>query len=118
MKVQFFFHAAATERFRQNIITSLETQDGRTIYDHFEKAALLLENFRKRMGNSTNPEMHYNLDDLVTNHRGLDRISAPFTKEEIDNIVKHMSVDKAPGPDGFNGMFFKKCWQIIKEDIY
>ena len=26
--------------------------------------------------------------------------------------------DKAPGPDGFNGLFFKKCWHIIKEDIY
>jgi hypothetical protein len=29
-----------------------------------------------------------------------------------------MPTDKAPGPDGFNGMFFKKCWHIIKEDIY
>jgi hypothetical protein len=29
-----------------------------------------------------------------------------------------MPVDKAPGPDGFNGLFFKKCWHIIKEDIY
>ena len=29
-----------------------------------------------------------------------------------------MPVDKAPGPDGFNGMFLKKCWHIIKEDVY
>jgi len=115
---QSFFHAAATERYRQNTITSLETQDGRIIHDHFEKAALLLENFRARMGNSINPEMQYNLDDLVVNHEGLDQISAPFTKEEIDNVVKQMPVDKAPGPDSFNGMFFKKCWHIIREDIY
>ena len=27
-------------------------------------------------------------------------------------------MDKAPGPDGFNGMFLKKCWHIIKEDVY
>ena len=27
-------------------------------------------------------------------------------------------MDKAPGPDGFNGMFVKKCWPIIKEDFY
>jgi hypothetical protein len=29
-----------------------------------------------------------------------------------------MSCDKAPSPDGFNGMFIKKCWPIIRNDIY
>jgi hypothetical protein len=24
-----------------------------------------------------------------------------------------MPADHAPGPDGFNGMFMKKCWGII-----
>ena len=51
-----FFHAAATERFRQNTITSLETQDGRIVFDHFEKAALLLGNFKARMGLTTEPQ--------------------------------------------------------------
>jgi hypothetical protein len=29
-----------------------------------------------------------------------------------------MPVDKAQGADGFNGVFLKKCWNIIREDIY
>ena len=29
-----------------------------------------------------------------------------------------MPKDKSPGLDGFNGLFFKKCWHIIKEVIY
>lgn len=29
-----------------------------------------------------------------------------------------MPSDKAPDPNGFNGLFYKKCWHIIKEDIY
>jgi hypothetical protein len=28
-----------------------------------------------------------------------------------------MPSDKAPGPDGFTGAFFKSCWEIIKDDI-
>jgi hypothetical protein len=28
-----------------------------------------------------------------------------------------MPLDKAPGPDGFTGAFFKSCWEIIKDDI-
>ena len=113
-----FFHAAATERFRQNTITRLETEDGRVIHEHFHKAAILFENFKGRMGQTAEPQMHYNLDDLFSTQEGLEFLSALFTREEIDNVVKQMPIDKAPGPDGFNGMFFKKCWHIIKEDIY
>jgi hypothetical protein len=51
----------------------------------------------------------YTPTELIHRHEGLEHISAPFTREEIDNVVKHMPIDKAPGPDGFNGMFFKKC---------
>jgi hypothetical protein len=28
-----------------------------------------------------------------------------------------MPSDKAPGPDGFTGAFFKACWGIIKDDV-
>jgi hypothetical protein len=36
-----FFHATATERFRINTITSLDTEDGMTVTEHLEKATLL-----------------------------------------------------------------------------
>jgi hypothetical protein len=29
-----------------------------------------------------------------------------------------MPSDKAPGPNGFNELFIKKCWHIIKEEVY
>jgi hypothetical protein len=29
-----------------------------------------------------------------------------------------MPPDKAPGLDGFNGIFLKKCWHIVKNNIY
>ena len=60
-----FFHAAATERYRINTITSLETEDGRSVCDHSEKATLLLEEYKQRMGCTTSPDMLYNLSQLV-----------------------------------------------------
>jgi hypothetical protein len=112
-----FFHAVATERFRINTITSIDNHDGRTLSNHAEKAAHIWEEYRGRLGSSVHTQMHYNLQELIQNH-DLEHIDTPFTKEDIDKVVKTMPSDKAPGPDGFSRLFLKKCWDIIKEDIY
>jgi hypothetical protein len=111
-----FFHAAATERYMINTITSLDTQDGRIVTSHAEKVALLWEEYRKRLGDTIQSEMHFNLGSLVTS-QNLQSLDQPFTQEDIDLVVKHLPFDKASGPDGFNGDFLKKCWSIIKQDI-
>lgn len=33
-------------------------------------------------------------------------------------VVFGMSADKAPDPDGFPILFFQKCWDIVKFDIF
>lgn len=40
-----------------------------------------------------------------------------ITREEIGFSVKIVSLHKAPGPDWFNGHFFKLCLPIVGEDI-
>lgn len=112
-----FFHAAATEPYRINTITSLDTTAGTTGTTHHEKASLLWEEYKDRIGQTENPTMLFNQQELLQRH-DLSHLSQPFTKEDIDDVVKHMPIDKAPGPDGFNGLFIKKCWQIIKRDVY
>jgi hypothetical protein len=54
------------------------------------------------------------VDPIVHN---LDYLVEPFSKEEIEGIVKHLKTDKAPRPDSFNGLFMNKCWHIIKQDF-
>ena len=45
-------------------------------------------------------------------------MEAPFTKEEIDNVVKNLLMDKSPGPDGFTNNFVKECWDFLAPDFY
>jgi hypothetical protein len=80
-----FFHAAATERYRQNTISSLDSLDGRQVTEHFEKAALLWETYKARMGTSCNPHMLINLRDLIPRNENLGHLSDPITREEIES---------------------------------
>ncbi|WVZ96660.1 hypothetical protein U9M48_042270 [Paspalum notatum var. saurae] len=47
----------------------------------------------------------------------LNHLDAPFTEEELLEAIRQSPPDKAPGPDGFTGAFYKTCWPIIKADI-
>jgi hypothetical protein len=62
--------------------------------------------------------MQFDLSSLISPVAGLEELSQPFTKEEIDEVIRLMPIDKSPGPDGFNGLFLKTCWETIKEDVY
>jgi hypothetical protein len=44
-------------------------------------------------------------------------LSEPFTEDEVKTAIGNTASDKAPGPDGFLGAFFKKCWNTIKIDV-
>jgi hypothetical protein len=61
--------------------------------------------------------MKFDLARLVKRVENLQELTVPFLKEEIDLVIKQMPPDRAPGPDGFNGLFLKKCWPIIQEEF-
>ncbi|XP_073358285.1 uncharacterized protein [Aegilops tauschii subsp. strangulata] len=113
-----FFHRVATERYRRNSIASLRLPDNSIIHDHVGKEAVLFQAFKERLGCSNQTNMKFDLPRIIKRVEGLQALSAPFTHEEIDKVVKEMLADRAPGPDGFSGSFIKSCWQIIKDDFY
>ena len=45
-------------------------------------------------------------------------MEAPFTKQQIDSVIKNLPMDKSPGPDGFTNNFVKECWEFLAEDFY
>lgn len=44
-------------------------------------------------------------------------LDACFSKSEVWEIIKELPGDRASGPDGFTGLFYKVAWLIIKADI-
>ncbi|XP_071698999.1 uncharacterized protein [Rutidosis leptorrhynchoides] len=44
-------------------------------------------------------------------------LEARFTETEVIDVIKGCGKNKAPGPDGFNLMFYSKFWDIIKDDL-
>jgi hypothetical protein len=62
--------------------------------------------------------MAFDLPTLISLTINLESLAAPILKEEIDRVIKLLPPDKATGPDGFNGLFMKRCWDLIKDDFY
>ena len=40
-----------------------------------------------------------------------------FTEEEVHAAILEIATDKAPGPDGYIGAFYRASWGVIKEDL-
>ena len=112
-----FFHAMASERLRKNAIASLRVDGNDPVSDHTQMAGILWSSFKNRMGHAQGINMGFDLPQLIQPVEGLEVLSAPFSQEEISKVLAELPTDRAPGPDGFNGMFINKCWPIIEHDF-
>ncbi|XP_021980533.1 uncharacterized protein LOC110876677 [Helianthus annuus] len=56
-----------------------------------------------------------NLASLSTEEANM--LEAPFSEEEIKAAIWECDDDRAPGPDGFNFKFIKKCWSVLRIDF-
>lgn len=87
-------------------------------YQHQEKAHLIWQAFKDRLGISSFTAVSFDLASLLSNAVDLTFLANTFSRMEIDPVVKALPSDKSPRPDGFNTYFIKKCWSIICEDFY
>ena len=102
----------------KNVISQIMDENGRMVSDHSEKSALFYQEFKRRFVVSVDTSMQFNLQNIVQPCHDLEALCDPFSTEEIDAVILDLPYDKAPGPDGFNNLFYKKAWPIIKHDVY
>ena len=61
--------------------------------------------------------MKFDLANIIKKRNDLDQLAVPFTKEEIDVVIKELPADRAPGPDGLHAVFYKSLWPMLGDDV-
>lgn len=107
-----YFHLIARGRRRRNYIPSL-TMAGHVIADHDAVEQALHDHFAGVFGSPATARTSLNFDALDIVPVDLSDQEVAFSTEEVWNAIKAMPSDKAPGPDGFTGAFYKAAWLVF-----
>lgn len=111
-----FFQVMASISHRRNTIASLVVSGDNIVTSHDQKAGIMWEAYRSRLGISEFSGISYDLSTLLQRYY-LNHLADDFCEEDFLRIIKMIPTDHAPGPDCFNGRFIKKCWPIIRADF-
>lgn len=111
-----FFQLHANIRWKKTYIGALNGDTGLVVSQE-NKSKLAYTHFSQLLGTTPTITRAINWSELGYEPNDLEDLDAPFTEQEIEAVVKDMPSEKAPGPDGFIGVFYKRCWPIIKADL-
>jgi mannosylglycoprotein endo-beta-mannosidase len=110
------FYLHANSRKRKNFIHSLETPEG-TFFSLEEKAHIIFDHFSSHFGSQGQRDVTLNWELLGLSRHNLGHLEDEFTLEEVHAVVKDIAAKKAPGPDGYIGLFFKHSWGTVRQDV-
>ncbi|WVZ78989.1 LOW QUALITY PROTEIN: hypothetical protein U9M48_026623, partial [Paspalum notatum var. saurae] len=111
-----FFHLQACHRNRRNFIHEINV-DGHQIALEEDKARAFFQCFKDVFGNFFERSHSLRFDRLGLRSVSLAGLDRCFSEDEVWAVVRELPSEKAPGPDGFTGLFFKTAWPVIKADI-
>ncbi|PNX83979.1 ribonuclease H, partial [Trifolium pratense] len=114
-----FFHAQSVIRRKRNKIHGIKLPSGDWCTDPDIMKAEALNFFkdlfctRQQVCNSSNEDDVATLDDFA-----IAELVKPVSKKEVHDALMNMKSYKAPGPDGFQPIFFKLFWDVVGDDVW
>ncbi|KAK5837395.1 hypothetical protein PVK06_013205 [Gossypium arboreum] len=112
-----FFHRAVKIKAKRKMVLSLKIGN-RNIKDPKEMKEGLVNYFKNYFGCSVRRwKMGVDLKFKLISEESARKLEAPFLMEEINEAVWSCDESKAPGLDGFNLCFYRKCLEIVKHDL-
>lgn len=117
-----FFHSIANGRRRTNWIDSIEDH-GVTYRSEESKKSYFYHEFKELFTPKVTalPSFGEWSGLFKAQHitpSSLQRLTEPFSLDEIKRATFQLGCDKAPGPDGFPMSFYQTFWDTLKEDIW
>ena len=88
---------------RKNYIPTV-TVNGTTTIDHSSKVKAFWEHFSKIIGSYKPHASSLNLHTLDFNQVNLSPLDEPVSEDEV---ILELHPEKAPGPDGYTGLFYR-----------
>ncbi|XP_060177905.1 uncharacterized protein LOC132607846 [Lycium barbarum] len=98
-----YFHSLVKGRRKRIQIRRIKDNDGNCLED-VDSVAAQAANF-----SISNLLMRREEDNIL--------LAEQPTMEEVQKAVFELNGDSACGPDGFSGIFYQKCWEVIKADV-
>lgn len=111
-----FFNPKICSRQRKNFIHSIKTSS-HIATEHMEKTEIIREHFDRVWGNTETIRCTINWQEPQLPRVTASGLDNPFTEQEVWAAVIASAAEKAPGPDGYNGLFYRCCWDIIKDEV-
>lgn len=110
----FMLHANNRE-WRLHIPALIAAQE--LTNNHQQKEEIIYNHFVELLGAPQVTMQSLNWTNLGYQPHNLVELESPFKSEEIERVIMGMPAEKAPGPDGFIRVFYKKFWSIVGADL-
>ncbi|KAM0828432.1 hypothetical protein ACQ4PT_067560 [Festuca glaucescens] len=100
----------------KNFIPTVRVGD-RMYTEQEDKEKAFFQAYLLLFGNAAVREYTIDPESVGLQARDLQGLDVLFSEEEVWRVIQDLPADRAPGPDGFIGLFYQKAWSFIKGDI-
>ncbi|XP_060190609.1 uncharacterized protein LOC132619859 [Lycium barbarum] len=115
-----YLHSLVKGRIKRIQIKRIKDDAGNWIEDVQSVAAQAVNFFHKQFtyeGVSEDSTIFNHIQELISGEDNKLLAEQP-TMEEVKKAVFELNGDSACGPDGFSGIYYQKCWEVVKDDVY
>lgn len=106
----------ARNRKKKNMITKLQVED-RIVTSQEEKQHAMFNYYEQLLGTALTRSHTLDLPYFHPEGIDLSDIDIPITDKDVWTTIKTLPSNRAPGPDGYTGRFYKACWPLVRADF-